>query len=206
MPIEIDLGGLTVVVEAFIGHTDTDLIYRVPVAKRDLHRRLAHRRTIPGQHQRLPDAVARDARQVRDLRQEHALRPGPRPDYAARKASRKCARALTTSPNTRKNPTRPASPWKMPSNGTSSPTSTKTIAVLLGLRHRPHLRTALRRVVRQAGSNSELFLVIHLETKRSHSVPKCTGSSGHYKTVAKVRVWFCRGRPFFGRAAFRFLG
>ena len=30
MPIEIDLGGLTVVVEAFIGHTDTDLIYRVP--------------------------------------------------------------------------------------------------------------------------------------------------------------------------------
>lgn len=30
MPIEIDLGGLTVVVEAYIGHTDTDLIYRVP--------------------------------------------------------------------------------------------------------------------------------------------------------------------------------
>ena len=30
MPIEIDLGGLNVVVEAFIGHTDTDLIYRVP--------------------------------------------------------------------------------------------------------------------------------------------------------------------------------
>jgi len=30
MPIQIDLGGLTVVVEAFIGHTDTDLIFRVP--------------------------------------------------------------------------------------------------------------------------------------------------------------------------------
>ena len=30
MPIEIDLGGVTVVVEAFIGHTDTDLIFRVP--------------------------------------------------------------------------------------------------------------------------------------------------------------------------------
>ena len=30
MPIEIDLGGLKVVVEAYIGHTDTDLIYRVP--------------------------------------------------------------------------------------------------------------------------------------------------------------------------------
>ena len=30
MPIEIDLGGLTVIVEAFIGHTDTDLIFRVP--------------------------------------------------------------------------------------------------------------------------------------------------------------------------------
>src|ERR1700732_2683251 len=30
MPIKIDLGGLTVVVEAFIGHTDTDLFYRVP--------------------------------------------------------------------------------------------------------------------------------------------------------------------------------
>ena len=30
MPIEIDLGGTKVVVEAFIGHTDTDLIYRVP--------------------------------------------------------------------------------------------------------------------------------------------------------------------------------
>ena len=30
MPIEIDLGGLTVEVEAFIGHTDTDLIFRVP--------------------------------------------------------------------------------------------------------------------------------------------------------------------------------
>jgi cyclase len=30
MPIEIDLGGMIVVVEAFIGHTDTDLIFRVP--------------------------------------------------------------------------------------------------------------------------------------------------------------------------------
>lgn len=30
MPIEIDLGGLTVVVEHYIGHTDTDLIFRVP--------------------------------------------------------------------------------------------------------------------------------------------------------------------------------
>jgi cyclase len=30
MPLEIDLGGATVVVEAFIGHTDTDLIFRVP--------------------------------------------------------------------------------------------------------------------------------------------------------------------------------
>ena len=30
MPIEIDLGGMKVVVEAFIGHTDTDLIFRVP--------------------------------------------------------------------------------------------------------------------------------------------------------------------------------
>lgn len=30
MPIEIDLGGITVSVEAYIGHTDTDLIYRVP--------------------------------------------------------------------------------------------------------------------------------------------------------------------------------
>lgn len=30
MPIEIDLGGVTVSVEAYIGHTDTDLIYRVP--------------------------------------------------------------------------------------------------------------------------------------------------------------------------------
>ena len=30
MPIEIDLGGMKVLVEAFIGHTDTDLIFRVP--------------------------------------------------------------------------------------------------------------------------------------------------------------------------------
>jgi glyoxylase-like metal-dependent hydrolase (beta-lactamase superfamily II) len=30
MPMEIDLGGLTVVVEHYIGHTDTDLIFRVP--------------------------------------------------------------------------------------------------------------------------------------------------------------------------------
>jgi cyclase len=30
MPIKIDLGGLTVVVEHYIGHTDTDLIFRVP--------------------------------------------------------------------------------------------------------------------------------------------------------------------------------
>jgi glyoxylase-like metal-dependent hydrolase (beta-lactamase superfamily II) len=30
MPIEIDLGGVKVIVEAYIGHTDTDLIYRVP--------------------------------------------------------------------------------------------------------------------------------------------------------------------------------
>src|SRR5579863_5575344 len=30
MPMEIDLGGLTVVIEHYIGHTDTDLIFRVP--------------------------------------------------------------------------------------------------------------------------------------------------------------------------------
>ncbi len=30
MPTQIDLGGLTVVVEHYIGHTDTDLIFRVP--------------------------------------------------------------------------------------------------------------------------------------------------------------------------------
>lgn len=30
MPIEIDLGGISVFVDAFIGHTDTDLIFRVP--------------------------------------------------------------------------------------------------------------------------------------------------------------------------------
>jgi glyoxylase-like metal-dependent hydrolase (beta-lactamase superfamily II) len=30
MPIQLDLGGATVVVEAFIGHTDTDLIFRIP--------------------------------------------------------------------------------------------------------------------------------------------------------------------------------
>jgi cyclase len=30
MPIKVDLGGLNVVIEAFIGHTDTDLIIRVP--------------------------------------------------------------------------------------------------------------------------------------------------------------------------------
>ena len=30
MPIKIDLGGLNVTVEAFVGHTDTDLIIRVP--------------------------------------------------------------------------------------------------------------------------------------------------------------------------------
>jgi cyclase len=33
MPIEIDLGGLTVVIEHYIGHTDTDLIFRVPEQK-----------------------------------------------------------------------------------------------------------------------------------------------------------------------------
>jgi glyoxylase-like metal-dependent hydrolase (beta-lactamase superfamily II) len=30
MPMEFDLGGLTVVIETYIGHTDTDLIFRVP--------------------------------------------------------------------------------------------------------------------------------------------------------------------------------
>jgi glyoxylase-like metal-dependent hydrolase (beta-lactamase superfamily II) len=30
MPMEVDLGGLTVVIEHYIGHTDTDLIFRVP--------------------------------------------------------------------------------------------------------------------------------------------------------------------------------
>jgi cyclase len=30
MPMKIDLGGLTIMIEAFIGHTDTDLIFRVP--------------------------------------------------------------------------------------------------------------------------------------------------------------------------------
>ena len=33
MPIKVDLGGLTVVIEAYIGHTDTDLIFRVPEQK-----------------------------------------------------------------------------------------------------------------------------------------------------------------------------
>jgi glyoxylase-like metal-dependent hydrolase (beta-lactamase superfamily II) len=30
MPMKVDLGGLTVVIEHYIGHTDTDLIFRVP--------------------------------------------------------------------------------------------------------------------------------------------------------------------------------
>jgi glyoxylase-like metal-dependent hydrolase (beta-lactamase superfamily II) len=30
MPMKVDLGGLTVVIETYIGHTDTDLIFRVP--------------------------------------------------------------------------------------------------------------------------------------------------------------------------------
>ena len=30
MPTKIDLGGLTVIIETYIGHTDTDLIFRVP--------------------------------------------------------------------------------------------------------------------------------------------------------------------------------
>ncbi|MGH9678709.1 MAG: MBL fold metallo-hydrolase [Candidatus Acidiferrales bacterium] len=30
MPMKIDLGGLTIVIEHYIGHTDTDLIFRVP--------------------------------------------------------------------------------------------------------------------------------------------------------------------------------
>jgi cyclase len=30
MPMKIDLGGLTVVIEAYIGHTDTDIIIRIP--------------------------------------------------------------------------------------------------------------------------------------------------------------------------------
>jgi cyclase len=30
MPMEVDLGGLTVVIEHYIGHTDTDLIFRAP--------------------------------------------------------------------------------------------------------------------------------------------------------------------------------
>jgi len=33
MPIKVDLGGLTLVIEAYIGHTDTDLIFRVPDQK-----------------------------------------------------------------------------------------------------------------------------------------------------------------------------
>jgi len=33
MPMEIDLGGLTLVIEHYIGHTDTDLIFRVPEQK-----------------------------------------------------------------------------------------------------------------------------------------------------------------------------
>ena len=30
MPMKIDLGGLTIIIETYIGHTDTDLIFRVP--------------------------------------------------------------------------------------------------------------------------------------------------------------------------------
>ena len=33
MPIKVDLGGLTLVIESYIGHTDTDLIFRVPEQK-----------------------------------------------------------------------------------------------------------------------------------------------------------------------------
>jgi len=30
MPIKVDLGGLTIIIETYIGHTDTDLIFKVP--------------------------------------------------------------------------------------------------------------------------------------------------------------------------------
>jgi cyclase len=33
MPISVDLGGVTLVIEAYIGHTDTDLIFRIPEQK-----------------------------------------------------------------------------------------------------------------------------------------------------------------------------
>ena len=34
------------------------------------------------------------------------------------------------------------------------------------------------------------------------SVPKSAGRRGRYETVRHCRCWFCRGRPFLGRAVF----
>ncbi len=67
-PVKIDLGGVNVVIEAYVGHTDTDMIIRVPDQKHRVHRRPARQRAISNQHQWISEAVARDARQVRDLR------------------------------------------------------------------------------------------------------------------------------------------
>ena len=81
MPMEIDLGGLTVVIETYIGHTDTDLIFRVPDQNVIYTGDLLTGGQYPVNINGYPIEVARDARQIRHLRQKHALRSRPRPDH-----------------------------------------------------------------------------------------------------------------------------
>ena len=124
MPMEIDLGGLTVVIEHYIGHTDTDLIFRVPdqnmVYTGDLLTGGQYPVNINGYPTKWRATLAKFA----TFDKNTLFVPGHGQLWVS-KASRKCVPASTMWPSKPKNPTRRASPSKKPSNNTSSPTSIK---------------------------------------------------------------------------------
>jgi len=99
--MKIDLGGLTVMIETYIGHTDTDLIFRVRNKTSCTHGDLLTGGQYPVNingmrpNGALPWPSSRHSIRTRSSSPATAR-------SVAKKASRKCARALTISPNKRK--------------------------------------------------------------------------------------------------------
>ena len=132
MPMEIDLGGVTVVIETYIGHTDTDLIFRVPqqnvVYTGDLLTGGQYPVNINGYPTKWRATLAKFA--TFDKNTIFVPGHGQLMGLEGVAEMRSCFDDLG---ETRKNPTRRASRWKKPWSNTSSPTGTKTIACFPGV-------------------------------------------------------------------------
>ena len=158
MPMQIDLGGLTVVVEHYIGHTDTDLIFRVPEQNVIYTGRFTHRRPIPGEHQRLSDKVARHSGKICNLRQEHFVCPG-HGQVMGQEGVAEMRSCFDDIAEQAEKSYKAGVPVEEAAERYVVPRKIQKLPhVFLGFHNHPHLRTVLRRVVRQAGQCAELFV------------------------------------------------